>query len=239
MIQKKLGTSMRLLALIFLMSTVVSPQQSNDGGVKPPRIENYWRADKLSATESKALNFIEFFIEADLPVLLSAFGIIALTGALAFGLPPLMAWWLLVLRVPDRITRGVAVLTFLAVALFGLAVALSLFDLDKTSLVFNLNLLGIALSAGLGLHLSNIFSGMLMPMTSRAEIGDEIIIIGAGGQVRGEIVEIGFFNTYVRTAVSDGDNVEYVDNDIPNHYFSTYHCTRIRKSDVDKRLKIN
>lgn len=213
-----------------------APAEADDGSVPRQHDINYWQGPRLAATESRVLNFVEFFVEADLPALLTFFGLFTLTLSLAFSLPTMVAYWLRVPGVPERIARGFAMLAFVGIVLLGGAISLSVFDLDKSTLILNLNLFGIALSSGLGVQISNLFSGLLMPMTSRVAVGDELIINAAGELVRGHVEEIGLFSTYIRAAPDGGgggatDSYQIVE--VPNHVFSTYACRRLIAAGTD------
>lgn len=224
-----------LVAAAAVAANQASAQQHVEDGVtdgsvpRQPHDNNYWKGARLATTESKVLNFVEFFIEADLPALLTFAGLFALTLSLAMTLPTVVAFWLKVPGVPERIARGFSMLTFIAIVVLGGAVSLSVFDLDKSTLVLNLNLFGIALSSGLGVQISNLFSGLLLPMTSRVGVGDTVIVNASGELVRGRVEEVGLFNTYIRSvpdgAATDSDAYQMVE--VPNHVFSNYACRRL------------
>lgn len=213
----------------LLSASLLSASAQHENGApphQPSRVEseNYWNSQRLVQTETRALNFIEFFVEADLPLLLMFLGLFSGTIAFAFSFPQLITYTLGVAGVGERVSRGVAILFFLAILGVGGAVSLSIFDLDVRNIVLTLNLIGIALSYGWGTQISNVMSGIVLPTTSRVQVGDLIEIGGASGEVQ----EIGIYNTYLKSPLknSTGVVVGYDQIEIPNHYFSQYHVRR-------------
>lgn len=215
-----------ITALLSASLLSASAQHENGAPRQPSRIEseNYWNSQRLVQTETRALNFIEFFVEADLPLLLMFLGLFSGTIAFAFSFPQLVTYTLGVVGVGERVSRGVAIVFFLAILGVGGAVSLSIFDLDVRNIVLTLNLIGIALSYGWGTQISNVMSGIVLPTTSRVQVGDLIEIGGASGEVQ----EIGIYNTYLKSPLknSAGAVVGYDQIEIPNHYFSQYHVRR-------------
>lgn len=193
------------------------PPKGVDGA--QPHVENYWRASRFATSERRMLTFIEVIAETDLPLLLLAIATFLFTVAVAFSLPELVAQFLAAARVRERLTRAVSIGLFLAILGTGTAVALSVFDLDVGHQVLALGLVGIALSYGWGVEISNIAAGISLPAYAPIEVGRTITIERMTGVV--EYVTLRYTRLRAPLAADGtGGNRIWV----PNHYFAQFPC---------------
>jgi hypothetical protein len=181
------------------------------------RIESYWRAEKLRETGGRVWRFFDSFWEIDAQLLAAATAVFLLTALLAYLAPQITSFGLRVARVPERYSRGIWLTVFSFVVGLGFATMLAVFQVALWRSATELGLFALVFSYGLGVEISNIASGLLLPFHSAIEVGKELTVAEGGDKKTGVIDAIGLRYTSMVRKREDGKRVRTW---IPNHVFT-------------------
>jgi hypothetical protein len=207
---------------------VVRKQQSNDAAAgaagatilptEPPLfVENHWRAERLREHGGRFFTFVDWFWETDAPIIAVAIGVLGVTALIAYAGPELIRQTARIVRAPERPARLLAFAVLIFVVLFGVSGVFSIFQTGFLKWVLAFGVFGLAFGYGLGVEISNITGGILLPFNSAVQIGKELSLMDNGEKKTGIVESIGLRYTTIIREREDGKRVRTW---LPNHLFT-------------------
>jgi hypothetical protein len=203
---------------------VVRKQQPVDGAaagalpIEPPLfVENHWRAEKLREHGRRFFTFVDWFWETDAPLIAIAIGVLALTAVIAYLGPQLIRQTARIISAPEPPARLIAFAVLIFIILFGVSGVFSIFQTGFIKWVLAFGVFGLAFGYGLGVEISNITSGILLPFNTAVQIGKELEVMDNGEKKTGIVETIGLRYTTVLRRREDGKMVRTW---LPNHIFT-------------------
>ena len=215
---------------------VVKKQQSADTGVLPTealfQAENHWRAERLKETGGRFIAYVDWFWETDAPLLAVTLAVLLLTFFLAYVAPEVVTISLRILRVPERPSRAVTNVIFVFIVGFGIAGTFALFQTGLIRWLITFGVFGLAFGYGLGVEISNVVAGALLPFHPAIEVGKELTLMDNGEKKTGTIETVGLrYTTVIRKRAEGRQDGAHVAAQSPLHQQLARRNDRARAGD--------